>query len=248
MKIKKNKKEYVTEDTQAAHQDPKVAALMKINRAKGYLTYEELNEMLPGSEYPAEKLTAVMTYLSDNDVKIIAIEDEESMLLETKADPTAEDGVALATEEAEAALEEVKNDDPVRMYLKEMGGVNLLSREGETAIAKKIEVVKKTLYSVLCESHITADVLASIRSRIADNIILLKDVVANDSNSMEDERYQELDIDDDEKTDADEMQTQYVSNDEEAKQRILHILDKHLELFGKLYAKQNALNFNQKKL
>jgi RNA polymerase primary sigma factor len=247
MTSKKEKRDYVTEETQVAHQDPRVSALMKINRSKGYLTYEELNEMLPGSEYNAEKLSAIMAYLSDNDVKIISIEEEESILMESKAD-SIDDGVSIH-DDVELATDEVKNDDPVRLYLKEMGGVNLLSREGETTIAKKIESAKTNLYSVLCESHITADILTSIRSRVNDNILLLKEVIAYDTNSLEDEsQFRDLEIDDEDQSDGDEHFIQLGTNDEEAKQKLLQALDLHAELFAKIYEKQKSLNFNQSKI
>ncbi|MDR0695615.1 MAG: RNA polymerase sigma factor RpoD [Holosporales bacterium] len=245
--MKKDKRDYVTEETQLAQQDPKVAALMKINRNKGYLTYEELNEMLPGAEYSSEKLSAVMAYFSDNDVKIISIEEEESMLLEAKADPL-DDNVLHVTDDADAAVEEAKNDDPVRLYLKEMGGVNLLSREGETVIAKKIESARKSLYSVLCESYVTADILSSIRSRVNDNILLIKDVIAFDTNSLDDDQYQDTDIDDEERAYGEDLQAQLSANDEDAKQKLLQAIDKHQELFKKLFEKQKALNFSQSKL
>ena len=239
--------EIIADDTLIAT-DPNVASLMKLNKARGYLTYEELNDMLPGSEYDSEKLSAVMSYFSDHDVKIISIEEAESILLdkEVVSDTSSQ---SEEKEDDEALADEVKSDDPVKLYLKEMGNVNLLSREGEVVIAKKIEEAKTSLYAALCVSHITADYISSLHDRLKDDIILVKDIITTESASIEEDLdFQEPEVEDDDPIDEDALHSQNIVNDEESKNKLLALFDKHLDLFEKIFEKQKLLNFNQIKI
>ena len=148
-------------DDHGVSNDPNVASLVKISKSRGYLTYEELNDVLPASEYDSEKLSAIMSYFQDLDLKIINVEEEESLLLDAKNGAIiGADAVVAAADSDEEMGDEIKSDDPVKLYLKEMGNVNLLSREGEVVIAKKIEESRVALFSALCESYITADTIA----------------------------------------------------------------------------------------
>ena len=236
----------VTDDSLIAN-DPNVISLMKLYKSRGYLTYEELSDIFTGSEYDSEKLTEITNYLSDNDVKIISIEEAESMMLDKEAASDNPD-TAEKKDEDDVLSEEVKSDDPVKLYLKEMGNVNLLSREGEVAIAKKIEEAKISLYSALCVSHITADAISSLRDRLKDDIVLVKDIISNDSASVDEELdFQDSDIDDEDLA-TEEIELQNVAIDEAAKNKLLALFDKHLELFEKIFQKQKALNFNQIKI
>ena len=211
------------------------------------MTYEELSDIFTGSEYDSEKLTEITNYLSDNDVKIISIEEAESMMLDKEAASDNPD-TAEKKDEDDVLSEEVKSDDPVKLYLKEMGNVNLLSREGEVSIAKKIEEAKISLYSALCVSHITADAISSLRDRLKDDIVLVKDIISNDSASVDEELdFQDSDIDDEDLA-TEEIELQNVAIDEAAKNKLLALFDKHLELFEKIFQKQKALNFNQIKI
>ena len=236
----------VTDDSLIAN-DPNVISLMKLYKSRGYLTYEELSDIFTGSEYDSEKLTEITNYLSDNDVKIISIEEAESMMLDKEAASDNPD-TAEKKDEDDVLSEEVKSDDPVKLYLKEMGNVNLLSREGEVSIAKKIEEAKISLYSALCVSHITADAISSLRDRLKDDIVLVKDIISNDSASVDEELdFQDSDIDDEDLA-TEEIELQNVAIDEAAKNKLLALFDKHLELFEKIFQKQKALNFNQIKI
>ncbi|MDR2666780.1 MAG: RNA polymerase sigma factor RpoD [Holosporales bacterium] len=228
--------------------DPNVLALLKVNKNKGYLTYEELNEALPGADYDSAKLSAIMSYFSDNDIKVISIEEEESLLLDTKEGAISDLVKSKGRDEPELFLEEVKNDDPVKLYLKEMGNASLLSREGEVAIAKKMEESKVLLYSTMCESHITADIIASLREKLNNDIILLRDIVATDSSLDEELNFQENDADDDIRDDDEEQLRQIITNDEESKQKLLKLFDKHSDLFAKMFNRQKLLNFDKRSL
>ncbi|MDR0640681.1 MAG: RNA polymerase sigma factor RpoD [Holosporales bacterium] len=226
--------------------DPNVLALVKISKNRGYLTYEELNEMLPTAEYDSDKLSAVMAYLSDLDVKIISVEDEETLLLDAKEEIGDSPFIGPDDAKLEAVSEESKNDDPVKLYLREMGNVNLLSREGEVTIAKKIEESMDSLYGALCEILLTTELISSLHDKLQDDMILVKDIVASDSSSIEVEQFSESD---DEATDDEEQTTgSSINNDEEVKRKLLGLFNKHLDLYAKLHDKQKSLNFNIAKI
>ncbi|MDR1390922.1 MAG: RNA polymerase sigma factor RpoD [Holosporales bacterium] len=238
--MKKKELEENTIEGQLIANDPNVAALMKVNSSKGYLTYEELSDVFPSSEYNSDKLSAVMAYFSDNDVKIISLEEEESLLLDRNV-PVSE------VKEEDSSNDESRGDDPVKLYLKEMGNINLLSREGEVVIAKRIEDTRNTLYSALCSTRVTADIIASFRDRLDNDLILVKDItVVESANSDEDLDFQ--DSDDEEDLTEDDAQLQKNANDEEAKQRLLALMTEHANLFSKIYEIQKTFNFDQRKI
>ena len=119
-------------------------------KERGYLTYDELNAALPQDQVSSEQIEDTMTMLSELGINVI--ESEES---EEPAEAEAEDGEA----EARGNVDEDdigRTDDPVRMYLREMGSVELLSREGEIAIAKRIEAGRDMMIGGICDSPLTA--------------------------------------------------------------------------------------------
>merc|ERR1711964_737465 len=124
-------------------------------REKGYITYDQLNQVLPPDQVSSEQIEDVMSMLSEMGINII--EDEEAEEEENKGSTevvTTNDAreVTLANQSTEKLD---RTDDPVRMYLREMGSVELLSREGEIAIAKRIEAGRNTMIAGLCESPLT---------------------------------------------------------------------------------------------
>ena len=145
-------------------------------RARGYITYDQLNQVLPPEQIASEQIEDVMSMLSEMGINIV--EDEE-----------AEDDVPGATELVEAnqskevavatSSSEVldRTDDPVRMYLREMGTVELLSREGEIAIAKRIEAGRSTMILGLCESPLTFQAITIWTDELLNEDILLRDVI-----------------------------------------------------------------------
>lgn len=231
--------------------DPNVALLLKIHKAKGYLTYEELNDILPSSDYDSQKISEIMNYFSDLDIKVISADDEKEFTSEEddedQVDESSDDSDSDESSSSEVQTEEIKNDDPVKLYLKEMGNVSLLSREGEIAIAKKIETAKDTLFGALCESKIVNDAMISWRDKLKDDAILLKDLIASDNISLDDDpSFIEGSDSDEEKSDEDDINV--ITNNEETKQRLLQLFETHLSLFETLFEKQKALNFNINKI
>ncbi|WP_171228468.1 RNA polymerase sigma factor RpoD [Ruegeria sp. HKCCA4008] len=146
-------------------------------REKGYITYDQLNQVLPPDQVSSEQIEDVMSMLSEMGINII--EDEEAEEEENKGSTelvTAESNreVALAGSGTEKLD---RTDDPVRMYLREMGSVELLSREGEIAIAKRIEAGRNTMIAGLCESPLTFQAITIWHDELLSEDILLRDVI-----------------------------------------------------------------------
>ncbi|MDE2229983.1 MAG: RNA polymerase sigma factor RpoD [Alphaproteobacteria bacterium] len=158
------------------------AAIKKMvakGKDRGYVTYDEINAALPPEQVSSEQIEDTMTMLSELGVNIVENEEAE------EAQAQAKDG-----EEAEAETKSGGNlddadigrtDDPVRMYLREMGSVELLSREGEIAIAKRIEAGREMMIGGLCESPLTMRALIGWRDALMEGKMLLRDVVDLDA-------------------------------------------------------------------
>ena len=174
-----------TDDGKPEEQDAEVsldmsqAAVKKMiadARERGYITYDQLNTVLPPEQVSSEQIEDVMSMLSEMGINII--EDDEAEegepageLVETSS-ASREVTVSGTTSET---LD--RTDDPVRMYLREMGSVELLSREGEIAIAKRIEAGRNTMIAGLCESPLTFQAITIWRDELLSEDILLRDVI-----------------------------------------------------------------------
>ncbi len=162
-------------------------------RERGYITYDQLNQVLPPDQVSSEQIEDVMSMLSEMGINIIEdeeIEEEEKGATDLVAASDPKE-VALANNENEKLD---RTDDPVRMYLREMGSVELLSREGEIAIAKRIEAGRNTMILGLCESPLTFQAITIWRDELLNEDILLRDVIdleATFGNQMGEEDDQE---------------------------------------------------------
>src|SRR5210317_2456894 len=144
-------------------------------RERGYITYDQLNTVLPPDQVSSEQIEDVMSMLSEMGINIIEDEDaEDEDLGATELVTTSNKDVAVASNESEKLD---RKDDPVRMYLREMGSVELLSREGEIAIAKRIEAGRNTMIMGLCESPLTFQAITIWRDELLTEDILLRDVI-----------------------------------------------------------------------
>src|SRR5438552_9845072 len=142
--------------------DAAVRKMIKQAKKRGYVTYEQLNGVLPSEEVTSEKIEDVLAMLNDMGINVVENEDageeEEGREEEDDEDAggdlveVAQKSVAETTKKSEPGE---RTDDPVRMYLREMGSVELLSREGEIAIAKRIEAGREAMIAGLCESPLT---------------------------------------------------------------------------------------------
>src|SRR5580704_8063477 len=154
--------------------DAAVKKFIKQAKARGYVTMDELNKVLPSEEVTSEAIEDTLAMLSEMGVNVVEAEED--------AEP-AEGGEVAVREEtavAEAPAKESaydRTDDPVRMYLREMGSVELLSREGEIAIAKRIEAGRDTMIRGLCESALTFEAIMVWREELAGGRILLREVI-----------------------------------------------------------------------
>jgi RNA polymerase primary sigma factor len=144
-------------------------------RERGYITYDQLNSVLPPEQVSSEQIEDVMSMLSEMGINII--EDDEAEEGEP-AGELVETSTSREIAVAGAASETLdRTDDPVRMYLREMGSVELLSREGEIAIAKRIEAGRNTMIAGLCESPLTFQAITIWREELLSEDILLRDVI-----------------------------------------------------------------------
>ncbi len=144
-------------------------------KERGYVTYDEINAVLPPEQVSSEQIEDTMAILSEMGITIVESEEQEEAPAEkeeAELDTEAADG-----ETAPAKAEVDRTDDPVRMYLREMGSVELLSREGEIAIAKRIEAGREKMIGAICESPLTIQAIVKWRDDLVDGKILLRDVV-----------------------------------------------------------------------
>ncbi|MHA6691214.1 RNA polymerase sigma factor RpoD [Devosia sp. A449] len=161
--------------------DAAVKKLIKVAKKRGYVTYEELNAVMPSDEVSSEQIEDFMSMFSDMGINVV----DEDEVEETEVEKDEEDQgqeVAPATGTAVSTTSNTKagadrTDDPVRMYLREMGSVELLSREGEIAIAKRIEAGRETMIEGLCESPLTFQAIIIWRDQLAAGEILLRDII-----------------------------------------------------------------------
>ena len=146
-------------------------------KAKGFITYDELNEVLPAEEVSSEQIEDVMSMLSEMGINVVEAEEaEEEDKTEQPDDMKTSSSREIATTTASNETLD-RTDDPVRMYLREMGSVELLSREGEIAIAKRIEAGRKTMIEGLCESPLTFQAITIWRDELLEEEIMLRDVI-----------------------------------------------------------------------
>lgn len=179
-KAKKSDKTTEVADAPVVDSQDAVKKMIAAAKKRGYITYDALNEALPQDQMSSEQIEDVMTMLSEMGINVIDNADAD------EAGEGSEEAKAEATTKAAEAKPEAKTpadrtDDPVRMYLREMGSVELLSREGEIAIAKRIEAGRETMISGLCDSPLTFNALAAWGEMLEEEEILLRDVIDLDA-------------------------------------------------------------------
>ncbi|MGB3314987.1 MAG: RNA polymerase sigma factor region1.1 domain-containing protein, partial [Albidovulum sp.] len=159
-------------------------------RERGYITYDQLNQVLPPEQVSSEQIEDVMSMLSEMGINVIEddeAEEGDSSSAGAVVETSTSREVTVATSSGETLD---RTDDPVRMYLREMGTVELLSREGEIAIAKRIEAGRNTMIAGLCESPLTFQAITIWREELLNEDILLRDVIDLETTfgrSMEDD-------------------------------------------------------------
>jgi len=166
--------------------DATVKKFIKAAKARGFVTYDELNKVLPSDQNSSEQIEDIMSQLSEMGINVVDseddVEDSEREQENKEEDEEGEEGGAPARSKS-TALTTTKSDrydrtdDPVRMYLREMGSVELLSREGEIAIAKRIEAGRDAMIRGLCESPLTFEAIMVWRQELSEERVLLRDII-----------------------------------------------------------------------
>jgi RNA polymerase primary sigma factor len=166
--------------------DAAVKKMIKQAKKRGYVTYEQLNSVMPSEEVTSEQIEDVLAMMSEMGINVVETEeaeaDEEGETREEPEEEEAESGelvevTAKTPAKSEAKEPTERTDDPVRMYLREMGSVELLSREGEIAIAKRIEAGREAMIAGLCESPLTFQAVIIWRDELNEGKVFLRDII-----------------------------------------------------------------------
>ena len=162
--------------------DASIKKLIARGKKRGIITYDELNAALPQDQYSSEQIEDVMSAISEMGINIVENqeasdddEDEPEAAAEDEVDPLDDGGPRPAAATKKEAVD--RTDDPVRMYLREMGAVELLSREGEIAIAKRIEAGRDTMIWGLCESPITFNAIIEWSNNLNEGVMQLREIL-----------------------------------------------------------------------
>ncbi len=152
--------------------------LIAKGKEQGYITIEELNQALPSEKETSDQIEDIMAAISDMEISIISADEtddfEDEDIEETTSEPNYDDDEQTGNFDTKDLM---RSDDPVRMYLKEMGTVELLSREGEIAIAKRIEAGKTVMIGGLCENPMTLKAISKWRDELLEGTIQLRNII-----------------------------------------------------------------------
>ena len=162
-----------------------VKRMIKAAKATGFVTYDALNKVLPSEEFSSEQIEDIMSMLSEMGITVVENDDNDADNDdgEDASAPVAngDDKTTAVAKTAKTTGTGDRTDDPVRMYLREMGSVELLSREGEIAIAKRIEAGRETMIAGLCESPLTFQAIIIWRDELNEGKVLLRDIIDLDA-------------------------------------------------------------------
>src|ERR1700751_2613068 len=165
--------------------DAAVKKMIKQAKKRGYVTYEQLNAVMPSEEVTSEKIEDILAMMSEMGINVVETEEAESDEEENRDEAEEEESeggeiveaAPKAITKSEAKEPSERTDDPVRMYLREMGSVELLSREGEIAIAKRIEAGREAMIAGLCESPLTFQAIIIWRDELNEGKVFLRDII-----------------------------------------------------------------------
>lgn len=235
--------------------NPTLRRLINKGKARGYITYDELNEALPQERLSSDQIDEAMSMISEMGISIVDSDEIEEGSLDGEFAPeglNAFDDEDDDTEGADVAVG--RTDDPVRMYLREMGNVELLSREGEIAIAKRIEHGKEMMLGGLCESPLTARVMDYWREQLEAGKMLLREIIAIDTSSNYDENESlsdglsddEVDIEENDAEEGGEADTEVPPQPLSAMEqsllpKVLGLLNSYTELYSQFWDHHQAL-------
>jgi RNA polymerase primary sigma factor len=162
--------------------DAEVKKMIKLAKKRGYVTHEQINAVLPSEEVTSDQIEDVFAMLNEMGINVVESEEQDTEEESREEEEEESDGDLVevsnkAPAKAEKAEPGERTDDPVRMYLREMGSVELLSREGEIAIAKRIEAGREAMIAGLCESPLTFQAIIIWRDELNEGKIFLRDII-----------------------------------------------------------------------
>ncbi|HLJ00148.1 MAG TPA: RNA polymerase sigma factor region1.1 domain-containing protein, partial [Bradyrhizobium sp.] len=161
--------------------DAAVKKMIKQAKKRGFVTFDQLNEVLPPDTTSPEQIEDIMSMLSDMGINVTEADEGDSEEDKDEADDETDNELVEVTQKAVTEVKKSepgeRTDDPVRMYLREMGTVELLSREGEIAIAKRIEAGREAMIAGLCESPLTFQAIIIWRDELNEGKIFLRDII-----------------------------------------------------------------------
>src|ERR1700712_696628 len=161
--------------------DAAVKKMIKQAKKRGFVTFDQLNEVLPSDTTSPEQIEDIMSMLSDMGINVSEAEEADSEDEKEEAEDDTDNELVEVTQKAVTEVKKSepgeRTDDPVRMYLREMGTVELLSREGEIAIAKRIEAGREAMIAGLCESPLTFQAIIIWRDELNEGKIFLRDII-----------------------------------------------------------------------
>src|SRR5690349_21399257 len=162
--------------------DAAVKKMIKQAKKRGYVTYEQLNAVMPSEEVTSEKIEDVLAMMNEMGINVVETEEADNEEEEEAEEEESEGGDVVEVAPKTPAKSETREpaertDDPVRMYLREMGSVELLSREGEIAIAKRIEAGREAMIAGLCESPLSFQAIIIWRDELNEGKVFLRDII-----------------------------------------------------------------------
>ncbi|MGB8894736.1 MAG: RNA polymerase sigma factor RpoD, partial [Pseudolabrys sp.] len=167
--------------------DAGVKKMIKAAKKRGYVTIDQINEVMPSGEVSSDQIEDVYAMINEMGINVVETEDADNEDGETASEEAEDDDDDTGSEVVEAKTKSLattekkepseRTDDPVRMYLREMGSVELLSREGEIAIAKRIEAGREAMIAGLCESPLTFQAIIIWRDELNEGKVFLRDII-----------------------------------------------------------------------
>src|ERR1700709_1845986 len=161
--------------------DAAVKKMIKQAKKRGFVTFDQLNEVLPSDTTSPEQIEDIMSMLSDMGINVSEAEEADSEDEKEEGDDETDNELVEVTQKAVTEVKKSepgeRTDDPVRMYLREMGTVELLSGEGEIAIAKRIEAGREAMIAGLCESPLTFQAIIIWRDELNEGKVFLRDII-----------------------------------------------------------------------
>lgn len=245
--------------------NPSLKRLIARGKDRGYITYDELNEALPQNQLSSDQIDEAMTLIAEMGISIVDSDEVDETLTEVEQPMRDFAGFEMGFEGEEEAGESTgRTDDPVRMYLREMGNVELLSREGEISIARRIESGKEMMLGGLCESPLTTRSLDFWREQLQSGAMMLRDIIALDTSASfddedsEDEDLLEAEAEDlggGESRDATESDRDAIGSsapplsvvEQSMYPKVTDLMERYSEIYARLWNRQESLIANSKK-